>query len=224
MGPRSYFLDILRGFTIVLMAIFHFSYDLNMLGLYAFSMKTPFWYYFPRLIVFFFLICVGVSLHLANKEGIHWGKVGRRFRKIALCAIGISASTYFLFPQNWIYFGTLHCIAASSLLGLLFINRKMLSGAVIILIISTYLYFDLDTSSLAFLPHIVSMDFIPLYPWFWVVLLGQIFSEQIAKISFSQNALTRALAWMGKRSLIIYLIHQPLILSILWPIAKLMNK
>jgi uncharacterized membrane protein len=130
-------LDVLRGFAVFIMIIFHFCYDLNIFKFIKINMSDTFWFYYPRFIVFCFLTSVGISLKLVHKNKIKWDKVWPRFVKLALAALAITVVTYFLFPRNWIYFGTLHCIATASLLALPFLNREKLSIMAIVLIIGS---------------------------------------------------------------------------------------
>ena len=57
------------------------------------------------------------------------------------------------------------------------------------------------------------MDFVPLYPWFALVLLG-IFLESVRFHQIPLKArVSDWLAYLGKHSLVIYLIHQPILFS-----------
>ncbi|MEM7127295.1 MAG: heparan-alpha-glucosaminide N-acetyltransferase [Chloroflexota bacterium] len=68
-----------------------------------------------------------------------------------------------------------------------------------------------------------AVDFFPIFPWFGVVLLGIaignfVYSEDGRTFSLpdlSEFFPPNMLQWLGKRSLFIYLIHQPIIFAIL---------
>jgi uncharacterized membrane protein len=66
-------------------------------------------------------------------------------------------------------------------------------------------------------------DLVPMFPWFGVALLGLIGMRLFATASalaWSSSAIwARALAWIGRWSLIIYLVHQPLLFGLVTPIA-----
>ncbi len=220
MNQRYYILDLIRGFAVVLMVIFHFCYDLDVLKLHDFDMRSTFWHYFPRLIVFLFLFCVGVSQKISYSTPLEWKKIFKRVRQMAFFALLISLGTYFLFPKNWIYFGTLHCIAVISLLGPWFLEKPILSWGIISLFPTSYLFFDLSLEKLSLMPEITSMDYIPLYPWLWVTLLGQQMAKLILKIKLNPNKLFSLLEYLGKHSLKVYLLHQVILFSFLWLIAK----
>jgi uncharacterized membrane protein len=214
---RSMLLDQLRGLAVVLMIFFHASYDLNLFGYIAIEpFHNPFWFGLPRLIVFLFLICVGIGLRSAYSQRLDWTKFWKRFSKLALCALIVSVSTYFLFPDRWIYFGTLHCIALCSLLALPLLNypRLALVSAIVML------GFDFAGYRIPWikLEH-SSMDYIPLFPWIAVVWLG--FFLHHAKLHQKHVPPIKFLEFLGKNSLVIYVIHQPLFFGLLTLISKL---
>lgn len=61
-------------------------------------------------------------------------------------------------------------------------------------------------------PDVSPMDYIPLYPWFGVVLLG-IFLESINfhKIPLKTIFPLKSLVTIGRHSLKIYIIHRPVL-------------
>ena len=66
-ASRYAIIDQIRGVAIVLMVFFHLFFDLKMFGAVSINFsKDPFWYFIPRLIVFLFLIAVGLSLALVH--------------------------------------------------------------------------------------------------------------------------------------------------------------
>lgn len=213
---RDHFLDALRGLAVLWMIIFHFSYDMTILGFVDWDFSQGFWWAFPRVIAFTFLYCVGASLNYVHRPYIRWDNLKKRTIKIGLGALAVSIGTYFFFPAQWVFFGTLHCILVGSLLGALLVNhRKLALGLMLTIMFSQYILgFDIRwVSSVIQKP---SMDFIPIYPWFWAILLGITLNPFIARWGALQGlAYPRFLKWMGHHSLKIYLIHQPLIYGLL---------
>ncbi len=78
---------------------------------------------------------------------------------------------------------------------------------------------------LVFNPNLLSIDYVPLLPWFGVILLGicignlfkKYFNKRIFVINLNNSSKFIKknflfLEYLGKNSLIIYLIHQPIIL------------
>lgn len=212
---RLTLLDQIRGLAVLKMAIFHFAYDLDVFKYVDINFqKDWFWFAFPRWIVVLFLLSMGLSLPLTHKHGIQWEKLKKRFLKLAFYALIISVSTYFLFPKKWVYFGTLHCIAACSLLALPFLNRPVLCwGGAVVLLLPLSWGFQWPFLKLSHR----SMDYIPAVPWLGVVLVGMALQSQLrppfwTKYSFS----CPALEWAGRHSLNIYLLHQPLFYGGIW--------
>ena len=213
-NSRSHILDTLRGFTILLMFFFHFCFDLNNFGLIKVDIiNGKIWYFLPRLIVFLFLFAVGISLTIVHCEHIYWKLFIKRFLKISFCAIGISLTTYFLFPDHWIYFGTLHAIAIISCLSLPFLKSPRISliAAAMLFIPSIFLNYNLPWFSL---PH-QSWDYISPFPWLGASLLGVFAAHHnFHNLHLPSNKFTNSLSFLGKHSLVIYLIHQPIFFSL----------
>lgn len=220
---RSLFIDTLRGFTIILMIFFHFSFDLNNFDfLHVDILHAPFWYALPRLIVFLFLFAVGMSLTLAHKDKMKWKSFWIRFLKIVFFAAVISLVTYNLFPDNWIYFGTLHAIALISLISLPFLNRPKLALVLALGLFSFSVFLDKNIPWFT-LPH-QSWDYIAPFPWLGASLLG-VFAVQrgLHQMSLPYNTFVKSLNYLGKHSLFIYLIHQPILFASVY-LARLLLK
>jgi uncharacterized membrane protein len=218
---RSRFLDALRGFTVLLMIVFHFSFDLDHFGFVSIDiLHAPFWYFFPRLIVFLFLFAVGMSLTLAHKNGIQWKAFGKRLLLIVFWAIIISLVTYNFFPENWIYFGTLHAIAVVSVMSLPFLRRPRIALFIgLCLFIPSIIWdYNLPWFSLA---H-SSWDYISPFPWLGASLLGIFAAHKgVHRIGFTNNRVIKTLNYMGRHSLFIYLVHQPLMFGFLMLVLKI---
>lgn len=214
-NSRYLLVDVIRGFTVVLMIIFHFSFDLDYYGLIDIDIiHHPFWYFFPRLIVFLFLFATGMSLSLAHKDSIHWEKFLKRLGLLVFWAVIISAVTYYLFPNSWIYFGTLHAIAVISCLSLPFLRYPFLAAGVAMAFFIPSVIWDLTLPWIQ-LPH-ASWDYISPFPWVGASLLG-IFAvhKGLPYRELKESPIMRALKFLGQHSLIIYLLHQPVLFGIL---------
>lgn len=221
---RLFYLDFIRFLAIVFMVVFHFCYDLNLFKVLHLNFQQGFWYFFPRLIVFLFFFCVGVSLKLYHSPQVKWKKFGQRFFELCAYAGIISLLTYFLYPQNWIYFGTLHCIALASLLALPFLNHPRLCLVTIITILISQFGLGFDVPWVSSIINKPSMDFIPVYPWLWVLLLGIVLTPAIRGLKNPPLFMGKGIiTWCSKKSLYIYLFHQ-LILSALAYLISLISK
>ncbi len=229
---------MLRGFAIVLMFVFHFSFDLNYFGVVSIQfLEDPFWLNFRRFIVSLFLLLVGISLHLASRKGIRWRSWSRRMMLLLIYAGLVSLGSWMMFPQTYIYFGILHFIALASILGLLFTRfywLNLLLGVFIILLDVSYsntLFNVPYLQWIGLMPQLpATEDYVPFLPWFGVVLIG-IF---VGKMLFDNTAMTwmefdsrnpilRALAFAGRHSIHIYMIHQPVFIGLLSLIFWLVN-
>jgi uncharacterized membrane protein len=210
-NSRSKLIDAIRGLTIILMIFFHFSFDLYNFGFLKIDiLHAPFWYALPRVIVFLFLFAAGMSLTLAHHDKIHWIPFWRRFVKISAFALLISLVTYLLFPETWIYFGTLHAIALISLLTLPFLKWPMSSLIIALALFIPSIFFNMNIPWIA-LPH-ESWDYIAPFPWVGASLLGVFAAHKnLHNLGLPNNALARFLNFLGKKSLLIYLVHQPLL-------------
>lgn len=219
---RAGFLDSLRGIAVIWMVIFHSCYDMRMLGMINWDFSHGFWYAFPRVIAFTFLFCVGMSLNYSHTPKINWPSLGKRSLKLGAAALIISISTYFMFPQQWIFFGTLHCILVGSILGALVVNHRKIAATLMGIILILQYVMDYDIKWVSSILQRPSMDFIPIYPWFWAILLGIIIGPHLSKNRhIAAIKAPRGLKFLGTHSLKIYLLHQPIIYGTLWVISSL---
>jgi uncharacterized membrane protein len=222
-NERYVMLDFLRGLAVLLMIFYHSAVDLNGFRLIKIDLLgNPFWYGLPRFIVFLFLVCVGMALSIVHKNGIKWDLVRRRLYKIGGWAVAISLITYILFPKNFVFFGALHCIAVTSVVGVFLVNKPRLSLLLCLVLVIPDLIFRPVLLPISRLLDVTPFDYVPFYPWIGIVLLG-IYFEYINfhKIRLQRNSIITALTTMGKHSLKIYLIHRPILLGMFFFLYKL---
>lgn len=213
---RVPFLDILRAVAVLWMIIFHVTYDMRMFGLNQIDFSQGFWFAFPRLIAGTFLFCVGVALNYTHHDGVKGGAMLKRLKKLGLSALAVSIGTYLVFPGQWVYFGTLHCILAGSLLGAIFVHQRKSAFVVMIVILFLQYVAGFDIKWVSSVLQRPSMDFIPIYPWFWVILMGILLGPYLSRIpTFMSLRTPKFFDFLGRHSLAIYLIHQPLIFGVL---------
>lgn len=210
--PRYTLIDWLRALAIALMFIYHFSYDLMMLQLIeAASFNSITMTAIGRSCIALFMFCMGYSLALNHNNGMHWPKFWQRWLKIALAAGLVSLVTYLAYPQYWIFFGILHCIAVASLVLLPFLRFPKLALMAGLAMGIAYAFFH---KTLPW-PNIqrATLDYIPLFPWMWSSLVGvgmQSFKlHEKIHLPYSRSA-----EWLSRQSLIIYLVHQPVLMGI----------
>lgn len=214
---RASYLDSLRGLAVVWMVIFHTAYDLRMFRYIDWDFSQGFWYAFPRVIAFTFLFCVGIAMTYGHSPKVNWKAMRERTFRLGGAAVIISVVTYFLFPQQWIFFGTLHCILAGSLLGALVVNHRKLVRTLLVLILFLQYIAGFGISWVSSIVRKPSMDFIPIYPWFWAILAGIALAPYLSRIKLLNNMKAIPfLAFLGRHSLKIYLLHQPIIFGLIW--------
>ncbi|MCX2697011.1 MULTISPECIES: DUF1624 domain-containing protein [Ochrobactrum] len=226
-------IDIARGVALIAMAIYHFGWDLEFFGyMAAGTTGHGGWKLFARCIASSFLFLVGFSLVLAHGRAIRWNAVGKRLLQIVAAAAAISAVTYYMSPDNFIFFGILHQIALASVLGLLFLHLPpVLTLAVAAFVISAPFYAQADIFNQMWLAWVGlstipprSNDYVPLFPWFGAVLIGiataRIFERfnwlPLLSGEIKPQFLQKPLTFIGRHSLAFYLIHQPVLIALVY--------
>jgi uncharacterized membrane protein len=235
LSPKRFLLvDALRGFAIVLMVIYHFCFDLSYFGLASFDFyEDSFWLHMRTLILSLFLGLVGVSLVLAHYRRVNIRRYLRRLSLLVASAALVSLATWWMFAERFVFFGVLHFIAVASVLALLFLRAGWLNlivGVGLILFAMHYQSAWFDTPGLRWIGLMthkpLTEDYVPLLPWFGVVLLGVFAGPYALQWSIrgqsdrGSYAATRWLALAGRHSLIIYLVHQPLLIAALSAYTK----
>ncbi len=128
MGQGRYLaVDIARTGALAGMVVFHFVYDLDLFGwLPRGTSATGWFWYHARIVAGSFLFLAGLSLWLAHGQGIRWGAFWRRLAMVGGAAAAVTVVTHFALPGLTIFYGILHSIAVSSLVGLLFLRLPAL--------------------------------------------------------------------------------------------------
>lgn len=225
-GNRLIPLDLARTLALVCMVIFHFTFDLALFGFIdPGTMSQPFWYYFARMIAGSFLFLSGVSLWLAHGQGIRWPAFWVRFAKVAAAAALVTTASLWLVPGGPIWFGILHAIAAASLLGLVALRLPWpvtLALAAVILAAAWGPRFPaLDPLWLVWTglgetrPRMG--DYVPLIPWAAPALAGIAVAKALRLDTWRgtpPSPFLHRLTFPGRHSLIIYLIHQPILIGL----------
>jgi uncharacterized membrane protein len=238
--PRFAIVDIARGVAIIAMVAYHLCWDLSYFRFIAADVGyDPQWVLIARSILAVFLFLVGVGLVLGHGNGIRWSSFWRRWLFVLAGAIIITVATYVVFPQSFVYFGVLHAIALFSLMGLAFVRTPLWLAIVVAAVVIALPFFHSDPlfnqkawSWLGFwqVPPPTN-DLVPVFPWFGAVLLGIIatrfvlasgLAPRLAAIA-PTGRLPRLLALLGRWSLLVYLLHQPILLGLVYPAAAILQ-
>lgn len=229
---RFWEIDILRGIAIINMIIFNYSVALSYLKIYSLNLGLTYAVLIASTFIFLSGMCLTISYSRVKKwkQKEIYKKFFLRGLKIFIYGILITVITFLAFPEAFIIFGILHFIGVSIILGQFFLNFKKLNlflGLLIIVLGIYLLNFRFDFSWLlwlGFVPkNLYTFDYFPILPWFGVTLLGIFFGnilykngKRIFKIrDLSNLSIVKFLAFLGRKSLIIYLAHQPLLILFL---------
>lgn len=234
-------IDLLRTLAIVMMVTYHAVYDLAFfyhVDLDPFSGK---WLLLARSTAILFLLLVGISFVIswdrtrtrlpteARRAKVGARKYLKRGLWVLSCGLLITIATYLWDPETYIRFGILHLIGVSVMLLPLFRRFRewniLIAIPIIIFGISIDHYSLFTIHSSLFLPfgfpppHFTTLDYFPLFPWFGVVLIGLTLGDFLyirpKRIPRPTNTFLNILSWPGKHALVIYLVHQPILLLLL---------
>lgn len=154
-----------------------------------------------------------------------------RWAQVTGAAILVSVGSALMFPQTFIYFGVLHHMAFAMLICRLShrLGRwNVLVGGVIIASGLVYQWSLFDQSWLnwvGFMTHKpATQDYVPVFPWMGVMLMGSGLAEAwFGRSEHRKAPLPRistqsvpVLQYLGRHSLVVYLVHQPLLIGLLW--------
>ncbi len=235
MKKRIWELDAFRGICLIGMVAVHFVYDLTVL--YQLITWEP-----PAAFTFvqkwgglLFLLLSGICVTLGSRSL-------RRGLIVLAAGLVISAVTWGMYHFDFaaksiiIYFGVLHCLGLCMILWVIFRKCPWWLLAVLgIAIAALGLYFDTITVENPWLfplglatKEFSSSDYFPLFPNLGYFLLGAALGKTLYRKKESllpkinqRNPILRLLQWMGRQSLWIYLLHQPILSGICMLISLL---
>jgi uncharacterized membrane protein len=238
-SDRFWEIDFLRGIAILMMIIYHVIFDLNYFGFASTDLNS-----LPGLIFLYpigtlFLLLVGISLTLSyarvqdsftpNQLRIKYLKRGSSIFGLGLL---ITMVTWIYPHEGFIVFGVLHCIGLSILLAYPFLrlrNLAVLFGLFCIIsgiILRLTIIVDFPWLLwLGFVPRqFYTLDYFPLLPWYGVVLIGVFlgntlyknYSQVITIPNYSRFIIVSTFCFLGRHSLLIYLLHQLIIIGMIY--------
>ena len=226
--PRYALIDAARGVPMLLMIVYHFSWDLTVFGLANFRIfSDPLWIWFAYVIAALILVTMGVTQVMARKRGLTAKAFFRRLGLIVASAGVVSLATHWMDSGSYVFFGILHHIALASV---------VMAGAVLLPSPALVLLAMLILAAPGFLSHPAfatdwllwvglspvppaSVDYVPLLPWFAFPLLGVVAGRWMFRYGSvpallkwrPAHPLAKLLRLAGRHSLALYLLHQPIL-------------
>jgi len=234
--------DALRGFAMLWMTAFHFCFDLSHFGYWPQNFRAdPFWTVQRTAIVSLFLFSAGIGQAIALQHGQRWARFGRRWLQIAGCAVLVTASSFVMFPQRFIYFGVLHGMAVMLVvarctagwgrwLWLAGLIALALPWCAQLLLAGVWTEWAplWNARALNWLGLVsrkpFTEDYVPVLPWlgvlWWGLAAGQwMLSRPVPLVPLGVPWFLRPLASLGRWSLSYYMVHQPVMIGGLMALA-----
>ena len=237
MKKRIWELDAFRGICVLGMVVVHLLFDM----VYLYRLVD--WRFPPALefiahwggVLFLLIsgICVTLGSHSVRRGLIVFG-----------CGMVITAVTVAMYLLNLanrtiiIYFGALQCLGVCMILwGLFkhcpswFLSVTGVLFAAVGVYLGTVVLVDFPwLMPLGFLyPGFATADYFPLLPHLGFFLLGAVIGRKVyeQKVTLfpnanTGNAIVRFFCFTGRHSLVIYMVHQPLIAALTWLLAQIL--
>ena len=253
---RAFELDALRGFSIIMMVIHHFMFDVRYLlqtDLFAMQESFVFVNILRPFFVCVFLFVSGIC-SVFSKSNLK--RSARMFIAALVLSIGMGAISILFDMKMYVFFNILHLIALGTFIAWVFerleifwINRNnainqplviieakintiiIILAMVIFMAVRIVEYFDRQVSHYFFLPFgilprsfVTMADYLPVIPWLGIFFLGIVAGRTVYKRKGTAfpgapsqvKSLTRPIEWVGRHALPVYVLHQPILLAILF--------
>jgi len=243
-------LDAARGVLVILMAAYHAAYTANFTGLSPFDPSLGPFRFTAVAIAAGFLIVSGISLRIQAMRldasgALHrFRPVLRRSAALFVPAIAVTVATFVVVKaESFVAFGILHCMAFSGIIAYPFLRRPKTALAVGLVVAGLgfafleHKYFPASWSRplfwLGFRPDdYFPIDYVPLVPWTGIALIGVFLGSLLfdpkgqrryAAPEGEGGPVSRALSFLGRHSLFIYVVHIPVIMGICLAIKAILD-
>lgn len=232
-SERLWEVDALRGAALIMMVVYHAAWDLNYFGYYQESVATGGWYWFQQVTVTSFIFIAGVALWLSySVHGrVRFARYLDRGLKILGWGFVITMVTHLALKEGTVLFGVLHLIGVAVICAYPFLRfgrGNLVLGTAFILIGNLLTRARIDYPCLAWLGlhpvELYMVDYVPVFPWFGVVLLGVgtgglLYPSGTRLVSLRDlggRQPVQLLTLLGRNSLFIYFVHQPVLFGLLF--------
>lgn len=243
LDKRLWEIDFLRGIAVMGMIVYHFAYDLDFFQVLDLQVNAGLLWLIARLTASAFILLVGISLSLSYSRLEKRGRTSKKNKKyilrgirIFLYGLIITVVTRVFLESRYVQFGILHLIGASIIIATLFLDKKYKKVAIAGLIIvatgfflqAMMPYLNVQTELLLWIgltpAGYSAVDYFPLLPWSGLVLMGLALGKKIYAgyersyelKDYSKNRIISFICYIGKKSLFIYFLHQPVIILFLY--------
>ena len=224
---RVELLDAWRASAVLVMLFWHLCWDLAMYGTIPWRVMFE----QPMLGIRYYIICSfvllsGISCRFSRSNA-------RRSLQTLLCAAVVTAVMYLIGDPVW--FGVLHllgcCMLLYAWLGEYFEKLPEIPAAAVCL--ALFLVFHKICYGVRVtVPWLwmfgfrtrefYSSDYYPLFPWLFLFLAGTVLGGRIRRSDgrWKELRVWAPLRWVGQHALWIYMLHQPVLMGILYLVYK----
>jgi len=222
---RIWEIDMARGILIILMIIFHIFFNLDYFYNIPINYSHGVINVLRNIVASLFILISGICTFFSRSSF-------RRGLIIFFAAIAITLATYLFNSEEYIVFGILHMLSICMLISpvLKKLNKGWLFALMALILLISVLISDIKVNNNYLCmfglrnKNFTSLDYYTLLPWslFFVagILLGKtVYREK--KSIFSFQVKDNFINLIGRHSLLVYLVHQPVILAIMSLIFQL---
>lgn len=221
---RFWEIDFFRGIAIILMIVFNYAFALRFFDVFQFD-SYFFWFVFPRVVGGMFIVIAGISLALSSRRKPATSLIKRGIKIFSLGLL-ITAVTWLAFPDIAVWFGILHLIGLSIILGTAFLRFRSANLAIAAASVIAGVYLSTLAAELPWLlwlglapENFATLDYFPMLPWFGVFLAGVFIGNRFyaaGKRRFKIKERKPVVCMVGRHSLVIYMLHIPILLAALY--------
>ena len=217
-------LDLWRSAAVAAMLAYHVLYDLEYFGVLAPGISgRPFALALRWACAGSFILISGAAARF-SRSPLHRG--------FFLLCLGLAVTAVTLAAGQPVLFGILHCLGVCQMLyGAMRARVAGRDGRLFTLLcaalfVGTAILTRQATVDIRFLfplgfryEGFYSADYYPLMPWGFLFLIGTVIGETLEKRA-EFRSFPRWTTILGRHSLLIYLLHQPVLLGLVWAVNK----
>ena len=211
-------IDFFRGLLIIGMVIYHLGYTISEIYRVDINFINPVTYYIQLIGVSLFILLCGIASNFSRNN------LKRGIKMFAL-ALLITLVTYFYNPSFYIKFGILHFLGVATIL-YHFYQKFTYQSLIFLLFITisiTLVIAQIDVTHNYFFPiglytdSFTSSDYVPIFGFIIPFVIGNIIGKYLKPRNWPKTRVdNNVITTIGKHGLIIYILHQPIIIGVLY--------